>query len=168
MPATSATAERSRSQIGRANLAKSKISEQRVVGYLRARGWPGAERTVRTGYHAPGRQSRDRGDIDGTPGLVWQVKNCAVLHVETWLAETEDQRLAAGADYGVLVVKRPGHAHPARWNAYLPLRAWLALLGSGLAVPGGQAAAVALELQHLLLVLHAAGYGTPNGTERAA
>lgn len=168
MPAN-ATAERTRAQIGRANLAKSKISEQRVVSYLRVRGWPGAERTVRTGYHVQGRQHRDRGDIDGTPGLVWQVKNCQVQHIEQWLADTDTQRQAAHADHGVLVVKRPGHAHPARWPAYLPLRSWKALLGSSLTLPAGaDTAPLALELQHLLVVLHAAGYGTPTDTGRAA
>lgn len=63
------------------------------------------------------RHSRDRGDIDGTPGLCWQVKtstdaftHTAVLGV---LSATADQAVASGADYGIAVQRRAGKRDPA-------------------------------------------------------
>lgn len=153
---------RNRSQIGKANLTKSKASERAVAAYLRVVGFPGAERTVRTGYHVAGRSSADRGDIDGTPGLCWQVKHVAQsrLHqVPEWLADTEAQRFAAGADLGILVVKRVGHAHPATWWAYLQLHQLVWLAGGTLAVD--RDTPVRMELAALVGALRRAGYGTP-------
>ncbi len=154
---------RSKSEIGRANLAKSKTRERQLVGYLRVAGWPGAERTVRTGYRvAGGRSSADRGDVDGTPGLVFQLKDVAEAKhhlVPKWLAETETQRAAADADYGVLVVKRAGHGHPGGWWAYLPATAFVVLAG-GAAQPR-LTGPVRLELRDLVAWLRLAGYGTP-------
>ncbi len=115
---------RDRSRIGKANGEKGKRAERDLVTWLRRHGFPGAERTVRTGYHTPARQRVDTGDIDGTPGLVFQVKDVAdrlLWKVDGWLRETEAQRLAAGADVGVLVVKRRGHADPGHWWAWMPL-----------------------------------------------
>jgi hypothetical protein len=155
---------RTRAEIGRTNLARSKAQERKVATYLRVSGWPGAERTVRTGYKTNIRESVDRGDIDGTPGVVWQVKDVdekGWWQVNNWLAETELQRIAATADIGVLVMRRPGHAHVGEWWAWLPLHVLV-----GVATQGGEcqesvAAPVRLELRHLLPVLRAAGYGTP-------
>lgn len=166
----STTSGRSRSDIGRANLAKSKRAEQAVTGYLRAHGWPSAERTVRTGYAVEGRTSRDRGDIE-TPGLVWQVKSVEERKhhlVPAWLAETEQQRQAAGADYGLLVVKRAGHGFPGSWWAHLYLHDLHRLLAgtSPLVAVGLQS--VRLELAGLVRVLSLAGYGTPTQFQEAS
>ena len=153
---------RSSSTIGRANLAKSKAAERAVAAYLRASGWPGAERTVRCGFDVAGRTQPDRGDLDGTPGLCWQIKATHEREhwrVPQWLADTDAQRAAARADLGILVVKRPGQAHPAAWWAYLYVHDFATVLG-------GRASAAALEhirldLRALLPLLQVAGYGTP-------
>lgn len=111
---------------GRANSEKGKRSERDLVAWLRLNGYPGAERTVRTGYRSPARQRRDTGDIDGTPGLVWQVKDVnerTWSQIPGWMIETEHQRAAARCDIGILVVKRHGHADPGEWWAWLPLSA---------------------------------------------
>jgi hypothetical protein len=97
-----------------------KETERMVAGWLRLNGYPGAERTVRTGYRVTGRESADQGDIDGTPGICWQVKSLrpnarAELAVPAWLAETEQQRVASGADLGFLVVRRWGTTDVGRW-----------------------------------------------------
>lgn len=155
--------KRSRSEIGRSNLAKGKAQERKVVAYLRVSGWPGAERTVRTGYHVPGRISRDRGDIDGTPGLVWQIKDVAEREwwrIPKWLADTDEQRHAAAADIGILVIRRAGHAHPAEWWAHLYLHDMMTLAGAGFDFSPPEVP-IRLELHHLLPILRQAGYGTP-------
>lgn len=162
--------KRSRSEIGRANLAKGKAQERKVVAYLRVSGWPGAERTVRTGYHVPGRISRDRGDIDGTPGIVWQIKDVAEREwwrIPQWLADTAKQRDAAGADIGILVIRRIGHAHPSEWWAHLYLHELLGLAGGqhDLAPPN---IPVRLELHDVLPILREAGYGTPPEDQEAS
>lgn len=167
---STAAKKRSRSEIGRANLAKGKAQERKVVSYLRVNGWPGAERTVRTGYHAPGRISRDRGDIDGTPGIVWQIKDVAERdwwRIPQWLAATEEQRNAAAADVGILVIRRAGHATPAEWWAHLYLHE-LVGLACGVYDQVTPNVPVRLELQHVLPLLHDAGYGTPTEDQEAS
>lgn len=154
---------RSSSDIGRSNSARGKAAERAVVTYYRATGWPHAERTVRTGSRSGSRVRRDHGDIDGTPGIVTQVKcvDPARLHmVGTWLAATDAQARAAGADLGVLVIKRPGHANAGRWWAYLRLYHLVGLAG-GQADQVEPAITVRLELADLVTVLRTAGYGTP-------
>lgn len=175
--------KRTAAEIGKANLEKSKIAERAVVSYLRAHGWPGAERTVRTGYRVAGRASRDQGDVDGTPGVCVQVKTTtanAEPMVRKWLAETEDQRLAAGADVGLLVVKRIGATDPGRWWTHLRLDALaqvlvritgplpadgpvarLAPLGPATVRLGPCATPVRLELSVVVDLLRHAGYGSP-------
>lgn len=152
---------RTRSEIGRANARKGKDTERKVAGYLRDVGFPGAERAVRTGYRTAARDVADPGDITGTPGIVWQVKDCAREQIDDWLSEAEDQAVATGADLGVLVVRRRGHADPARWWA------WLTLNDVGLLLPGRQLIPlrqarfpVRMELGHLVPMLHTAGYGS--------
>lgn len=156
------------SQRGKANTAKGKRTERDLVTWLRAHGWPGAERTIRTGHRVPGRVSADRGDVDGTPLLAWQVKDVAereIWQIPNWLAATGCQRAAAGADLGILVVKRRGHADPGRWWAWLTLDEVIheALTNrvNGLPYPLGLfTVPVRLALADLAPILHFWGYGT--------
>src|SRR5688500_3530498 len=60
---------------GKYSREKGATAERHLVAWLRTHGWPGAERAVRTGYRTADRTSVDPGDVTGTPGLVWQVKN---------------------------------------------------------------------------------------------
>jgi len=93
-------------------------AERAVARWLAANGWPHAERRAPSG-------SADRGDITGTPGICWEVKSRKTppgdKQITDWLEETEQERLNAGADIGVLVVRRPGVGpqHAGRWWAYL-------------------------------------------------
>ncbi len=105
-------------------------AENGIVRYLRANGFPYAERRRLMGQH-------DQGDITGTPGLVWQSKGGAAAHdptpdkVAKWWQATRLQTVAAGADYGVLVCKRSGYgeSRAGQWWAYLDLHTVLELTG---------------------------------------
>lgn len=163
---------RTPAQIAKANNSKGKERERRVAKYLQVSGFPGAERTVRTGYRTGKREFRDQGDIDGTPGIVWQIKAVAEnkwYQVPQYMADTDKQRDAAGADLGVLVIPRPRHADPATWWAHLWCHDLLRVAGttspsaSSTAIPAPvHRFLVRLELGHLVPLLRMAGYGTPH------
>jgi len=132
-----------------------------VVRYLRANGWPAAERTALHGIH-------DVGDITGTPGLAWEVKGGAAAEyasdgqVSAWLADTERERLCAGANVGILVLKRKGIGAPnntGRWWAVVAVDALAHMTGAGgldaLDVPAR------LHLADACALLRRDGYGSP-------
>lgn len=95
--------------------AKGTAAETAVVNYLRANGFPHAERRALAG-------SADRGDIAGIAGWAIEVKSGARLDIPGWLRET-----AKEADnvtgYGLLVVKPKGigAANVGDWWAIQPL-----------------------------------------------
>lgn len=76
-------------------------AETAVVRYLQDHGFGGAERRSLAG-------AIDKGDVTGTPGLVWEVKAGRTLCLSQWLRETEKERVNAKADFGILVVKPVG------------------------------------------------------------
>lgn len=161
---TPAKPRRTRSQIGKANNRKGKDRELRVAKYLQISGFPGAERMVRTGYRSSGRTSPDCGDITGTLGIVWQVKDIAEREwykIPRILAETEAQTLAGNAELGVLVIRRPGHGSPAEWWAHMWFDDVYALVAGSR--PHGQRLRfpIRFELGELIPLLRVAGYGTP-------
>lgn len=88
-------------------------AERAVVDYLAEHGWPSAERRALCGRN-------DRGDVTGTPGLVWEIKAGQKLELLGWLRETETERRRDEADYGILVVRGRGLAVE-NWPAVLPL-----------------------------------------------
>lgn len=151
--------------MGAAERAKGVRAERAVAAWLRTHGWPQAERAVRTGYAATGRDSADPGDIIGTPGIVWQVTDRGDIDQDAVLsrrlADTEAQRAGAGADLGVLVVKRRGVADPGRWWAWHPAQL--------ITVNGRRVRTVParVELRHFAASAHDAGYGTPTTVEEA-
>lgn len=107
--------------------AKGTLAESAAANYLKFQGWPHAERRALCG-------SVDRGDITGTPGVVWEVKAGTTLCIPEWLRETEAERVNAKADYGVLVVKPKGvgTGNVDRWWSLMPLYQMTALLrGAG-------------------------------------
>lgn len=82
--------------------AKGTSAETAVVEYLRVNGWPRAERRALTG-------SMDKGDVANVWGLAIEVKYAnAGMKVGPWLVETGIERINAGADHGVLVIKPKG------------------------------------------------------------
>jgi hypothetical protein len=177
--------------VSRANTDRGKETERIAVKGLRGLGFPNAERVVRTGYRVTDRELPDQGDIDGTPGLAWQVKSLrpatrAEAAVPGWMVETEQQRVAAGATVGVLIVRRDG-CLPARWWAFLPAVDLYGLAdgftGNSTPAPlrhvdqGGDVEdrvriplmPVRFELADLCLLLRSAGFGEPlNESEGAA
>lgn len=161
------TAARTPSQRGRSNRNKGLTAERDLCKWLRANGFGGAERAVRTGFRVGDRVSADPGDVTGTPGVVWSVKYVAVEQTAAWLAEVDAMLKGGDADYGLLIVKRRGHADPGEWWCWLR---FCDLVGIEAAtrsrIPviycGHSAGApVRMELGHVVPLLRAAGYGTP-------
>lgn len=149
-----------------------KDTEQRVARWLRGNGFPHAERTVRTGYRVTGRQLADAGDIDGTPGITWQVKSLrpatrAEREVPGWLLETDAQRAATGASVGLLVVRRWGTTDVGRWWAYINASDLFGVADgfAGAALNPGVIMPVRLELRHMVTLLRGWGWGS---TDEAA
>ncbi|GEL17663.1 restriction endonuclease [Pseudonocardia asaccharolytica] len=110
--------------------------ERAVQDHLRSNGFPWCGRT-RAGY------ARDHGDLHLVPGpaVIVQCKNVARLALPEWLSQLAEQVAEAGADHGVLVVKRRGVADPGRSYAVMELDAMARLLraagyGSELEVAG--------------------------------
>ncbi len=94
-------------------------AELDVAKYLAANGLPDARRSVATGWSNATTEYQDAGDITGTPGLCFQVKNRAQPLVgklldDTW-AETVRQ---AGDRMPLIVEKRAGTADPGAWWLY--------------------------------------------------
>ena len=94
--------------------AKGTAFETAVVRFLQENGFPYAER-------APLAGNKDRGDITGTPGLVWECKNAKTIKLAEWSDETYTEMVNASAKYGILVIKRPRHGRAADAYAVLPL-----------------------------------------------
>lgn len=154
-----------RSRLGRANRDKGARAERALVTWLRAHGWPHAERAIATGHRSSVRERQDLGDITGTPGIAWQVTDRGDLDQPAVfarrLADTNAQRDAGRFDYGVLVQRRRGVADPARWWVWLHLGDLVAL-GHGEEDPAHWRSMVAptrMELADLAPLLRAAGYG---------
>ena len=164
------TAVKSRSQLGRMSRNKGAKAERDLVAYLRLVGFGGAERAVRTGYRVAGRVAADPGDVTGTPGIVWSVKDATVERLTDWLNELDT--MDAGGPYvptRLLVHKRRGHAAPARWFCWLWLDDLMFLIAEERPIRVGTehvSVPVRMELGHVIPLLHAAGYGDP--TEETA
>jgi hypothetical protein len=154
---------RTPAQRGAANRRRGHDAERALARWLRSNGFGQAERAVRTGFRTADRAAPDPGDITGTPGIVWSVKDCAAEQTTKWLAELEVMRAGAGALVGLLVHRRRGYADPGRWWCWTPLDVpvWL-LTGYGGAAGHAEARApVRMELTDVVALLRATGYGDP-------
>lgn len=98
---------------------KGTRAESAVVAYLRAHGFPGAERRALSG-------SQDRGDVSGVLGHVLEVKNCAQMSLGAWVDEAEVERANDGAEIGVCVHHRRGKGDAGEWFVTQPLAQWVA------------------------------------------
>lgn len=105
-----------------ASKEKGTRAETALAEYLRGY-WPYAERRALCG-------SVDKGDIAGIPGVVWECKAGERLCIPQWLAETECERVNAGAELGILAVKPKGvgTTNVGRWWAIKPLEHEVLLL----------------------------------------
>jgi hypothetical protein len=107
------------------NKIKGDKFELALREHCRAAGFD-ADRT-RAGY------ARDHGDIHlaagvSGPRVIVQAKNHREMRLFEWLREVAEQRDAAGAEHGFVVVKRPRVGDPGRQYAVLELDWLLALL----------------------------------------
>lgn len=102
---------------------KGTLAETAFVKYLIAHGFPHAERRALHG-------TEDKGDITGTVGLAWELKNHKTYNIPAWMKETQVEADNAKADYGLLVVKpnRIGVDNVADWWVVLPARDAVKLL----------------------------------------
>lgn len=80
--------------------------ESAIRDYLRANGWPYAERLPLTG-------SRDRGDLAGIPGVTIEAKSAARTELGVWINEATIEQTNAGTRLGVVWAKRRGKVSPA-------------------------------------------------------
>ena len=141
--------------------AKGTACEVAILKYVRANGFPWAERLALSG-------AADCGDISLLPGRLIVLEAKAHASAATgqpgatllaeWMRQTETERDNAGADHGLLVVKRKGTTDPSKWFAYLDPSTLYALIGS--AAPPPFDSCVCLPLADALLLLRSAGYGT--------
>lgn len=85
--------------------AKGSSFERLVADYLKAKGFPFADRRVKNG-------SKDKGDIGGVGTeagrLVLECKNTSKISLGVWAAEAEAERLNDEALAGVVIHKRHG------------------------------------------------------------
>ncbi|MDX3637772.1 hypothetical protein PV728_47885 [Streptomyces europaeiscabiei] len=86
--------------------AKGSAWECAIVDYLRAVGWPFAERRLAG-------SSKDRGDIAGVVGVVIEAKNAARTDLAGWIEEADLERSNDGAWLGIVWHKRRGKASAA-------------------------------------------------------
>lgn len=140
-------------------------AESAVVKYLRANGFPNARRNALAGRG-------DVGDVEVCPGVMIEVKAGQRARVASdnviveWLAETEKERVNAGADVGLLVTVRAGVGtnNAGRWWAIMPMDQFVALASHNASerIHLGRAP-VRVSLDTLLFLLLQAGY--PEGTD---
>ena len=100
---------------------KGSQAERDVVAYLKANGFPYADRRVAGA-------TLDKGDISGVLGVTIEIKNHARLDLAGWLAELEIEMKNDSAWTGVVIHKRKGKGDVGEWYATLPVKVWLALL----------------------------------------
>lgn len=148
------------------NPSKKKGTQAEVAAmkWLRENGFPWCDRQ-------PLRGNRDSGDLLLCVGIVAEVKSVAKGAagqpprglLEEWLQQTDSEAEHAGADFGILIVKRSRVTNPAHWFVYMRLGEWLRLTGAHLPLPDSSQP-VCVSLASAAAVLRSAGYGTaPEG-----
>lgn len=103
------------------NKRKGNRAELLVAKWLRSLGWVNAERS-RAGW------TDDRGDIDGLPGVVIEVKAEKKIDLPGYIRELENEIGNARAWTGTVIVKRRGSENVDDWYAVMPAKLWGELL----------------------------------------
>lgn len=109
-------------------------AENFTVQFLKENGFPHMERRRLSG-------AKDKGDLTGSPGLMWEVKHLGKgkrPRMSGWMREVDEQIVNANANYGILVVKPPGFGGRQagkfwaimRWYSWLDLGALAFDLGN--------------------------------------
>lgn len=141
--------------------AKGTAAETACKRHAQANGFPLADRLTLSGQY-------DRGDLQLTVGVIAEVKagaqakNASRGQIDSWLEETETERVNAGASIGLLIVQPRGigTSRPGLWSTWF-------LRGGDLAECAADAFIfnypICVTFDHALLILRAAGWGTPIG-----
>jgi hypothetical protein len=101
---------------------KGTLAETAVADYLRQT-FPAVERRALAGVN-------DKGDLSNVPFSVVEVKNQRSYKIHEWMKETEVERLNAGEELGVLVIKPNGVgvSNVDKWWAVVSLETITALI----------------------------------------
>lgn len=100
-----------------ASRAKGTRAESAVVEFMKANGWPHAERHAQHG-------SRDIGDVNVGPAVVVEVKASSRMSLAEWMAELGEEMDNADTDMGVCVVKRRGTTDVGKYYAVSTFDVW--------------------------------------------
>jgi len=100
---------------------KGSAAELAVAKWLVNLGWIHAERS-RAGWRD------DRGDIDGMPGCVIEVKSHKKFDLPGYLKELKVEMGNARAWTGTVILKRPGSTDVNDWYAIMPAELWAELM----------------------------------------
>jgi len=99
---------------------KGHAAELAVVKWLRAHGI-NADR-IQAGTH------KDRGDVNGWPGVVIEVKDRKAHSWHGYFEQLRRQIANANAYTGVIIAKRPGLTDVGEWMAVMPVTEWFQLM----------------------------------------
>lgn len=107
---------------GRASRRKGAAGELEVAAEFQRRGFD-ARRTPNSGGLSW------RGDLQGVPGYIFEVKRCETLSLPAWLRQA--YAAASGGEVPVVVFRRDGRGvgPDGRWHAVLPLEELARLIG---------------------------------------
>jgi hypothetical protein len=115
---------RSRARSRRSAKAAGSSFERAAADFLKANGFPFADRRVKSG-------AKDKGDIGGVHvhgrPVVLECKNTAKINLGTWAAEAEVERVNDDALVGVVVHKRHGKGSAADQWVTMTLADFVAL-----------------------------------------
>lgn len=101
--------------------AKGTKAEVQVRDYLRAHGYPYAERIPTEG-------AKDRGDIAGVSGVTIEVKAVREMSLSTWVDEARKEAANARTPVGVVWHKRRGTTDPSQWYVSMDGETFMRLL----------------------------------------
>ena len=100
---------------------KGAATEEEWVRFLRAAGWPYAERRHLAGV-------MDRGDIAGCPGVTVEVKSGARIDLATWMKELDVEMRNDNTDTGYVAVRPKGSPNAGDWWCVVPAAVMVRLL----------------------------------------
>ncbi len=100
---------------------KGTAAETAVVKYLKANGFPKAERRALQG-------NLDKGDISGVDDVVFEVKDHKKMELSGWVKELVVEVDNADAVTGAVIHKKRGTLDVGEWYATIPVWVYIDLL----------------------------------------
>lgn len=104
-----------------ASRRKGAAYEVDVCNWLKGKGWAYVERRIAG-------MGNDRGDINGMPGVVVECKNRKEFDLAGYCRQLEAEITEAGADTGVVIIKKAGTTDVGQHYALMPVHRWADLL----------------------------------------